>query len=336
MELIRVTRQLVREDGALRTAIIEFCMTSLRLSRVKRGSIEWYKVKKNRILIKVDRGYVDPFRWSKRRDYWFLSFEFDSAQLWLMIPRNRGRERSKSLLSVGTFFRTDCQPEIQVKVTRAPDCSFWNSFPELIYSSCRYTDVYPLQCHGCTMSNFKSAVCEAREGRASLRPADWMEGIAVSSMRMSRVVDVFICKTIDCGSYGVCFWAFDGKNISLHVRWDDKTANRMQKQRDPFIKHVMCELDLSSGLANIVLDFLMPRPGKFPPAGQFDEAEEIKREVKETAFPTHGLRTIDKDKIVFGGKEPSRAIFSCEDDRGAILYRYLGGKEVWMTCVTAV
>lgn len=326
MESIQLSRQVVKDDSSLSAAIVDFCMSCVAQHPNLR--VEWYKVKKNRMDIKVDCGPAHPAKFShlpghlwyrKRRDYLFLSYDFTMGGVSKMIPRNRGTEREISIVAVGKFIRVEGQ--VQVKVTRKPK---WST--GVIYSSRRHSVVDPLMCDGCTMSNFKSAVSEAREGRASLQPSDWTEGILGICGHNVEVVDVFICNVFDCCQYGVCVLERKSGEVDLRMIWPHAVGLRMQEKRNPLLKHLESELGFSTGIGNLILDFVMPRPGQFPSARLSEVPEEI-------TFPNNGIHPVDPDRVVFAGKEPTRVILSREEDREAILYRYLGGKEVGVTLV---
>lgn len=123
-----------------------------------------------------------------------------------------------------------------------------------------------IQCLGCEMQRFKSAVCEARQGNASLNIQEWDEFLQYSRepQYWPYVVDILICQNNRCGLYNAVYyhgvpWE---RNISLWVCGLSITSNKISLHRSK----TLSEMDtLPLPLANIVVDFLLPLEGRFRP-----------------------------------------------------------------------
>lgn len=118
-------------------------------------------------------------------------------------------------------------------------------------------------CYMCEDSNFKSAVSEARDGRASLRPDDWVKCLGCESR---DIVDILICQTQECGYYTVVNYNCHGSSRRIAFIGSTVSVKMIQRQHERKAALISRQGGICHGVARLITRFSDGHPGDFAPS----------------------------------------------------------------------
>lgn len=160
-----------------------------------------------------------------------------------------------------------------------------------------------MRCFGCFSSEFKSAVADALDEKASPDPRVWMPDVcARKDVDIATTVDVLICRNDSCKQYHcVKYEEGDGHNhggfrlcfVDLGFSVDD-----VAKRKDAIVSLLSSadrHKNLPRVLCNLIVDYIHCEPGKFPPcsSSEYQSSGESSYDFREMV--QLGLESRDMD-----------------------------------------
>lgn len=197
-------------------------------------------------------------------------------------------------------------------------------------------------CELCGMSEFKSAVNEALDGKASLSPRDWLCEIPESSdpsFGVDPIVDVLICQNTHCGQYHTLHYKFLEGGVLIFASKANFTSKDMTDRQNLILSSIG-EQGIFPVLACYISDFLVPscrgtgfvRPRDASVSAKNDQHQDL--EINScTCFHSDlwtrtDSRPMEQDKMVIspsGARVLDVLVHGCRNLEGReakILYRY--------------